>query len=662
MAHRKLLGFLFWLPGPILAQEPTTTLPAVEVTARRDATIDKPVSITRLTGDELEKEGVEKLTDLQSRIPNFIGRSGGTRSLNNIFGMRGLVNNFFNSEPAVGLYVDDIPYGNVLTYDTAILDIDRMDVYRGPQFTRFGRRGATGMISIYSREPGDRLTVEGSANYAENDEQQYKLSLQTPLGPQFSFSLSGMYARRDGYMFNETLHRNPDSTDAFTGRFSFQWTPTPEWKVQLIVAGQRFDDGAQRFTNVDSSPYVINHDFAGDFDGTSDVEALRIRYADDQVRFLSVTARRSFTRHPSSFDGDFTPNPRLNVTINSNTVQYSQEFRLESVPGGKLDWFVGAFLSWTEQDSHNQDTAPSSSISKTQNKAAALYGEATRKFGDLDVTVGLRGDVTRKSIQRHLNRANGEVLDQKKEQTISNVSPRLQLTWHFNDAVFAYANTALSYRPGVYSNFNSNLNLDDSETERNWASEIGAKARLFNDKLELSIAGYWYEIENYQLERYLATGFIVVSADHATARGVELEVLARPAPGLQLSAALGYTYARFTEHSSPTGVDLSDNPPPYIPDLTASFGAQYRHSSGFMGRVDWILTGRTYFDEAGTRGISQNAYGLLNARIGYEASHWGLYVYGDNLTNTKYYPIKLSGTLGITSEPRSVGVLATFKF
>lgn len=658
--------------GTMLIRGQTTTpastpipLSAMVSTGESDPVLQKPVSITRLYGDELEKRGVDELPDLQSVMPNAIFRSGGTRSLNHVFGFRGVVNNAFYGEPAVSLYVDDVPYAMTLSYDAAILDVDHIDIYRGPQFTRFGRRGATGLISIYSREPGDRLTVDGTAGFASFDEQYYKLSIQAPLGPEFSASLSGMYSRRDGYLRNDLLELRPDFADAFTGRFSFQWKPTKEWNVQVIIGGQRFDDGVQRFTNLDSSPFVINHDFSGVTDGSSDVQALRIRYDGEAVRFTSVTARRDFRVDPASFDVDFTQLPILNVGVFGEVLQYSQEFRLESASSGDLQWFLGAYASWTQQDVSVDDTTPLSADSDLKDKAFAIYGEATQKLGtQLEVTLGLRGDYIWKSADRDLTLPDSTVAREAVDRTIKNFSPKLQFTWHFNDHAFAYATTALSYRPGVYSVFNASPAILDASTERTWANEVGAKGRFLDDKLELSVAAFWYEIDDYQVERYQLSGFGVFTANHVVSRGLELELTSRPFQGLELTTAVGYTDARFTDHHNPvTGEDLSGRRPPYIPDVTASFAAQYNHTSGIMARLEWILTGRCYFDEGDDRFYAQNAYGLLNARIGYEREHWGVYLYGKNLTSSEYYTTKLFPYgAGIIGEPRVLGVMATMRF
>jgi outer membrane receptor protein involved in Fe transport len=282
----------------------------------------------------------------------------------------------------------------------------------------------------------------------------------------------------------------------------------------------------------------------------------------------------------------------------------------------------------------------------------------------VDLTLGLRGDVIEKTAERELTQPTGLVGVEDRDRTISNVSPKLALAWHLTDDVLLYASSSLSYRAGVYSLFNFNPQIASAATERTWANEIGAKARLLDGALEISIAGFWYEIENYQIERYLFSGFGVFTAEEVRSRGVELEILSRPVKGLELTAGVGYTDVEFKKHrSGVTGEDLEGRRPPYIPNVTANFAAQYRHPAGPMARVEWLLTGRTFFEEDNLDSGAQSAYGLLNARIGFEQKHWAIYLYGKNLTNTEYYTLKVP-TLGVgfIGEPRSVGVMLTTTF
>src|SRR5215207_3333945 len=138
-AHRLLCWAAAWGIGIVLipcvtlgqssASQAPVPLPAMVSTGERDPVVEKPIPITRLSGDELEQRGVDELADLQSIVPNGIARSGGTRSLNLVLGFRGVVNNAFYGEPAVSLYVDDVPYAATLSYNAALLDVDHIDIY-----------------------------------------------------------------------------------------------------------------------------------------------------------------------------------------------------------------------------------------------------------------------------------------------------------------------------------------------------------------------------------------------------------------------------------------------------------------------------------------------------------------------------------------------------
>lgn len=663
---RSTVLWLFIPPVLVAADPPPPSperLPTVEVTAEQGSIL-RAAPVGEWSGTDLQDRGIRKLDELQGQAPNLVARSGGSRSLNQVLGLRGLVNNAFYGEPAVALYVDDVPYASTLTYDPSLLDIDHVDLHRGPQFTRWGRRAAAGLISIQSRQPGDVFRIKTETEFASNEAQSYRLFMDGPLSPELGFTLSGAYSRRDGFLYNNLLGITPDDEEQLAGRFSLLWKPTKRLEVQLIAAAQHSDDGVQRYTNLDSDPWTVAHDFSGVTKGRSDTESMRIRYTGDDLMFTSITARRNFNLDPASFDLDFSPVPFLPTTVYTNQEQYSQEFRLQPVREGRLDWFAGAYASWVPVDVLVDDTVFRGD-SKMRDTTWALYGEVTQKLDHgFDLTAGLRGEVTEKSARRLLEATAGPATQSRRERTDSNLSPKLQLTKHLGDGVLIYASTAINHRPGAYSVFNFQPTIQSAGSERNWANEIGAKASFLDERLEISLSGFWYDIEDYQVERYVLGGFGISTADEVVSRGLELELLARPAEGLEFSANAGYTDAQFESYRDPlTGADLSGNHPPSIPEFTAMCSAQYRHPSGPMARVEWVMTGRTFFDDSNSASGAQSSYGLFNARIGFEGKNWGLFVYGKNLTGKDYYALKIPTlNVGFPGEPRSIGVMATVTF
>ncbi|MGV3533129.1 MAG: TonB-dependent receptor [Chthoniobacteraceae bacterium] len=632
--------------------------------------IETPAPITRIDGQEIRDREFRQLTDLQSTVPNIIARSGGARSLNDVFGFRGMVNTPFFGEPAVALYVDDVPYAGILGNDLNLFATERIDLFRGPQFTRFGKRGSTGLISVYHREPGDRLHAEGEAGFGSYNEQFYRLHLDGPITPTLGFAITGFYSKQDGFIYNRTHERDTDFTETLGGRFSLTWRPDDRWNIQLILSAQDYDDGVQRLTTLDSSPFEEDDDFAGVTHSRSDVEALRIRYTGDHFLLTSVTARRRFSLSPASLDLDFSSVDFASVTVDAHQLHYSQELRLQSLPESDWDWLIGGYLSYFDYDVEIYDRFYALLDHRVSNqtfldRTAALFGEITVPLTcRLDLTAGLRAETMHKKADRTFRNFGGIESEDHQSRTVSNISPKLQLTFEPVEKLKLYVSSSLGYRSGTYSAFNFADDFLSIGTERTWANEVGVKGSFFKDRLQVSFAGFWYDVENYQMEKYLPNGFGVFSAPEVVSRGLELEVLARPWTGLELSANLGYTNARFREHTSTeSGEDLSGNRPPYVPEITAAFGATYRHSSGVMARLEWLLTSRTYFDERNLTDQAQSGYGIVNAKIGYEQKHWGIYAFARNLGDTEYYSIKLYPFgVGAIGDPRTFGAMVTFDF
>lgn len=146
--------------------------------------------------------------------------------------------------------------------------------------------------------------------------------------------------------------------------------------------------------------------------------------------------------------------------------------------------------------------------------------------------------------------------------------------------------------------------------------------------------------------------------------GAEVELIARPVTGLELSGAFGYTHAEFVRYQDPTtGADLAGNDTPYTPEFTATAAAQYKHRLGFFGRVEFVAIGETFYDEANTGRFRQASYGLLNARLGYERKHFAVFLFGRNLTDTEYFVNKVVDLVaGVPGEPATIGAMVQLSY
>src|SRR6266542_2666734 len=266
---------------------------------------------------------------------------------------RGIAQELRVAEPAVVLYVDDAPSGNVLTYTTDLLAIDHVEVYRGPQGSRFGRNSEAGVINIVTRRPGDRFEAEARASIATFNTQQYQAGVLGPLVKgKLRFDLVGQYASSDGFIRNNFLNTRADQRDGLDGRAYLHWTPSDQWNVDFTATADRFRDGIG-LVSLSGDPHRTQSDFDGKFDEDGNSQSLRVRGSLSDLAITSVTTRRDFNLHPFMFDPDFSPLAGNTGIVNWAEAQWSQELRVSPVaPEGKWDWRAGFFFATAETDLH----------------------------------------------------------------------------------------------------------------------------------------------------------------------------------------------------------------------------------------------------------------------------------------------------------------------
>jgi iron complex outermembrane receptor protein len=157
---------------------------------------------------------------------------------------------------------------------------------------------------------------------------------------------------------------------------------------------------------------------------------------------------------------------------------------------------------------------------------------------------------------------------------------------------------------------------------------------------------------------------MIVNANRAESLGVEFELSYEIVHGLTLNGNIGYNQTQLLGYHDPiTGENLSGNEAPYIPEFTALAALDYAHDCGFRAHVEYVAYGETQYTDTNLARYRQAPYGLLNARIGYEKGNYGVYLFGRNLGDTRYFTQKSSDIdAGIIGEPRILGVMAMLKF
>ncbi|TBR60653.1 ligand-gated channel [Westiellopsis prolifica IICB1] len=641
--------------------------PDIELTVtaqkRSEDAQNVPLSLTVIPQQELEDAQISSFSEIANNTPNFSffpTSSGGAEF--NYYSMRGLSNfNFLASQDSVAFYIDDVPfdYGGFL--DLGLIDLQQVEVLRGPQSTLYGRSSPGGVVNIISRQPTDSPEMRFSASYGNYNSREVQLSLSNAVIPdKLGFRFAGVYSGRDGLVDNVFLDRTVGERSQLVGRAQFLWTPTPEWNVSFNTYANYTDSGNPTFVPRNSDdPFKSEQTVDGHARVSSDTQALKVNYDGAGFQVTSITARR-FTNQ-DNFLGDNVPQRDfLRQIVDINSTVWSQEIRFQSPESAnRLRWLLGGYYESREFNAAN-DTIEYTETGATafglfspgrDRLSAEQFRNTHAVFGQLDykpiepltLFAGLRYESSNLSLDRRrvYEIPNGGVIpsspelrgaDQKSDEWI----PRFGLQYQFNPNLLAYGTISKGYRP---SGFNYRADTEDTRRygeEKSWTYEIGLKSSWLDNRLTANLSVFHTNVDGYQILLADNFGFFrnVANAD-VNITGVEFEIKATPVQGLDLIGSVGYVDSRFQDYTNPfTGANFSDNRVPLSPEFTYNLAAQYRSPGGIFARLELRGYGTNYFDDANA--IKQDPFALVNARIGYEGPNYGIYLYANNLFDTRY--------------------------
>ncbi|MGH6612578.1 TonB-dependent receptor [Sphingomonas sp.] len=341
------------------------------VTARRQSerAQDVPIALSVLTGASLERTGGYTLTDVQFQTPSLTAYNSNPR--NSSIGIRGIgVSSASDGlDTSVGVYIDNVYLGRPGMALSDLIDVDRVEVLRGPQGTLFGRNNSAGVLNITTRKPEFSFgsTAELSAgNYGYNQE---RVSVTGPLiDGLLAFRVTGFNTHRNGVLDNIKTGLDANSVGRAGGRIQLLATPASNLTLRLIADYSMEDDSccvsatklvlpaslsattgrtlqalaALGYTPARSLDFTRNNspqNMKTDQKGVSFQADWDLGFAS----LTSISAWRYWHFSPLQ-DSDGTPLDVIQVNVaQTKDDQYSQEVRLASRPG-RFTWQVGAYL------------------------------------------------------------------------------------------------------------------------------------------------------------------------------------------------------------------------------------------------------------------------------------------------------------------------------
>jgi iron complex outermembrane receptor protein len=408
------------LTAPAIAQDDSPALEEVMVTAQKrpQSLRDVPLSVNALSGEKIDSSGITNIETMADYIPSFNMTQTGIGTNIAIRGISSGVNQGF--EQSAAQFIDGIHYGRAQLSRAPFLDIERVEVLRGPQSILFGKNSTAGAISITTAKPGDELEGKLTALYEpEHGEQDVRLILSGPISDTVGGRLAILQSSIDGFMENTTLNRDESGDKNRVIRATLQWQPSDLWDITLKVEDGTFDSNGRNIEAVnavynpnpvydkqgnlieqisyaDTLKYLTSnpkyfldttHDWKRESNGDysyNDTENVTLTVERDlgEYTFTSVTGYNAYT-YEELCDCDFTGAPGFNILSNEDYSQVSQELRIASPEDETFSYLGGVFFQGSNLKFHDVIGVPTDSFIATA-LSTALRGASTERNFEQD--------------------------------------------------------------------------------------------------------------------------------------------------------------------------------------------------------------------------------------------------------------------------------------
>ncbi|MBK9664787.1 MAG: TonB-dependent receptor [Gammaproteobacteria bacterium] len=657
-----------------------------------------PVAVSAFSSSALEAIGATDFTAIGEYVPNLniMPQSGTNGTAITLRGI-GSAEPSAAIDPKVGLYVDGV-YVARNTATVFELDLERIEVLRGPQGTLWGKNTTGGSINVITTKPTGELGLKQELGFGDYGRFRSKTVLDlnpSELGELGSVNLKFSYLKTmsDGWAnrVNDRVAGPHDlgEVDSDSLRFAAAWNLNEDIVIdyafdhinrngtsrqdQLLYAPPSM--GADRYASRRKRLERFSLDTAGRDEITIDAHTLVATWDLGDVTLKSITGYRdSNLQYDPDLDGtpvEFTA--RLlstgamstgglyNVYGTRDDEQFSQELQaVGTTLDGRLDYVAGLYY-FDEEGTEStigslyydalapfvffNDTSKTFTI---DNKSMAVYGQATYTLPVLDdrLRVTLGGRYTDDDKDVHKTVHNGVPADMPGQKSWNHFSPAGTIDFQASEDVNVYLRVAEAYNAGIFNVRSSAASFSTPADEETVVSyELGAKTEWFEHRLRLNTALFYSEFEDMQSIVYVAGESTALNVGSTDIWGVEVELLASPVAGLTLGLSYGYLDYEINEFVYGQ-IDVTDSAAlPYMPENTASGFIEFRFLPLAIGTVALRLDA-TYKDEVAFSPLNSattqaDDYALVNARITlselpFESVDASIAVWGKNLADEDY--------------------------
>jgi iron complex outermembrane receptor protein len=617
------------------------------VTARRteESLQDVPAAVSAFSEKALERLPATDTTALQGAVPNLnIVPGRGSSNAANIY-IRGVgqPDALQTFDPAVGVYVDDVYLSRIRGAQFDLLDLERVEVLRGPQGTLYGKNTIGGAMKFVTRKPGQDFRANIQAAVGNYEQMEVKGAMSGPLTDIISAGVAGLRSTRDGYVTNPVTGQKYNDKDTMALRGAVAVVPNDRFRADFTADWSK-DDAAlnvgqptSTLTTLFGAPLVpvTNPPPAYNFEGRTTpglpnstrleswgVAAHLAFELTDAITVKSITAHRRLNTD-DYVDIDASQVETGDVLVAVDQDQTSQEFQAAYVQG---PWNVvgGVYFLRENITSHQEAYADDvlgapyafSGFLRTvdddlETTSYAAYANASYAITEaLRLSGGIRYTKEEKDYFRTTSTffslfpfANATYNFEPPVGDWEDVSPMVSVDWQATDDIMVYAKASKGFKSGGFNGrANSPGESSKYDPEEVVSYEAGVKSSWMDNRVRANLAVFKSDYKDFQarvsgIENDPVTGIpsptlSVLNAGKLDIQGAELEVTATPIQHLLLEAQVGYLDAEYGEFDdirfTNFGGSRAFQTPAFSPEWTMRYAGQYEFQLGDMG---YLTTG-----------------------------------------------------------------------
>jgi iron complex outermembrane recepter protein len=700
------------------ASDTSGQLQEITVSARRRAESlqEVPVALSVVTGTQAAEHNLSNLQDISSELPTVDFRTGASNKDRDIF-IRGIgtITTSPGVEPSVSTVVDGVVLARPGQATLELLDVDHIEVLRGPQGTLFGKNASAGVVNIVTTEPSSDFHgyVDGSY-FNGGDEYRFKGGVSGELVPgKLLGSFSGVVSGYNGNVDNLFNGSTVNGYNRYGGHAKLIFTPSDDLKItfngDFIHSKDTVPTGVPAASSQTAYPTGVvtpNPKFAAALLADGVVASYQNKNISDNVNsnvrdnnggasvtvdqklgdytLTSITAYRQWKNdQDQDYDqiSQLTPAfPEVEDHGYLSFYQVSEEARIASPKGPFIDYVAGLYYLYAvDNETYHRDLAQFTAGDVTANSGNAVYGTHANNYsifgeGNFNFTPSLRGILGARLVRDTLNYRFDRVSTSPTAVTAIQPSfssagstgsygytDRVGLQYDIDKDVNVYATYSHGYTGPAYNVF---FNMGASaelalKPETSNSYEVGAKSLLFDRRLQLNVAVFLTDFDNYQANfNDVVAGALVtrlINAGKVSTKGVEADFAYRPFDSLTLSGALARIDARVDRFNCPpnaaTSCNINGEPLPFAPDwktnVDASYAIPVSSTLNVVLDTDYKWQSKVQYQLTETPDTVQAAYGIWDASVALtdHAKGWRVAALVKNIGDTYYSSYLAHGDL-----------------